>query len=270
VNISYPTPDLELNSILREFTTNIQSILSENFIAVYLQGSFAVGDWDCDSDVDFLVVIHHELSEVELASLQTMHGKIYDLKSPWAQHLEGSYFPQMLLKQYDPLHTPIYFLDNTNRELALSDHDNTSVVRWVVREYGIPMAGPDPKTLIDPVSSNDLRQEILTKMDSWAQEVFSGADPLSSRWRQPYAVISYCRMLHTLNTGRVASKLAGVEWAKHVLDSQWSDLIQRAWDDRPDVGLKARTKADPADIASTIDFIRYALVESRRFRTSEF
>ena len=40
----FPTPDLELNAVLHELVTGVQAILVGNFLAVYLQGSFALGD----------------------------------------------------------------------------------------------------------------------------------------------------------------------------------------------------------------------------------
>jgi len=86
-----PTSDPDLNAVLEELVTRVRTILGPNFVGAYLQGSFALGDWDSHSDVDFLVIIDPPLSDAEPAALQEMHGRIYDRPSPWAQHLEGSY-----------------------------------------------------------------------------------------------------------------------------------------------------------------------------------
>jgi predicted nucleotidyltransferase len=230
MNAQYPTPDLELNSVLDEFVASVQRVLGNNFVAAYLQGSFALGDWDNDSDVDFTIVVEREVSDTELADLQTMHARLFNLKSEWAKHLEGSYFPKIKLKKGDPEKTKLPYLDNTHDKLIMSDHDNTLVVRWVVRECGITLAGSDPKELIDPVSADDLRHEVAATMREWAEEIFTGKWGMNNRWAQPFAVLSYCRMLHTLETGRIASKLAGAEWARNALD-----------------------------INSTLEFIRFAL-----------
>src|SRR4051812_42956871 len=102
-----PTTDPELNALLQDFVTGAQSILGENFIAAYLQGSFAVGDWDAHSDVDFMVVIDHEIPEADLPALNALHAQLYAQKTLWAQHLEGSYFPKALLRHGDPALTPL-------------------------------------------------------------------------------------------------------------------------------------------------------------------
>jgi predicted nucleotidyltransferase len=268
IEVKHPTSYPELNAILHELVTSVQTILIDNFIAAYLQGSFAVGDSDEYSDVDFIVAIEHDISEADLPALQTMHARIYSLDSNWAKHLDGSYFPKEILKRGDPINRKLLYLDNTSKELIRSNHDNTLVVRWVVRECGITLAGPDPDELIDRISEEDLRQEILTTMQDWAEQIFADPEQMNNRWYQPFAVLSYCRMLHTLQTGKVQSKPMGAQWAKIMLDSKWTGLIQRAWEERPNPTLKGRQQADPADFTSTLEFIRYALTESSKYNKS--
>ncbi|MCI0699190.1 DUF4111 domain-containing protein [candidate division KSB1 bacterium] len=260
-----PTPDLELNAVLHELVTSIQAILGNNFIAAYLHGSFALGDWDAHSDVDFLVAIEHEVSEADLSALQAMHARIYDLDSTWAKHLEGSYFPKATLRRDDQTRAPLLYLDNTSRELVRSNHDNTLVARWVVRECGITLAGPDPRRLIEPILADALQQEVLATMHDWAKDIFADRYQINNQWAQPFVVLSYCRMLHTLQTGRVESKPAGAQWAKGALDSCWAGLIQRAWEERSNPSLKVRQKADQDDFKRTLNFIKYALAVSRQY-----
>jgi predicted nucleotidyltransferase len=259
MNPRFPTSNSELNNVLHEFVTSTQAILGSNFISAFLQGSFAVGDWDNDSDVDFMIVIEHEVSDTYLLALQAMHARIFNLESEWAKHLEGSYFPKKILKSGDSAKKELLYLDNTYDKLILSNHDNTLVVRWVVREYGITLAGITPKDLIDPVSADDLRQEIFATMREWADEIFSGQLKMDNKWAQPYAVLSYCRMLHSLHTGRIASKQSGAQWAKSTLDNRWAGLIQRAWDERPNPSLKVQQAAEPGEVKSTLEFIHFAL-----------
>jgi len=252
-------PDPDLNALLHELVTSARAVLGDNFLAAYLQGSFAVGDWDADSDVDFLIAVDREVSDAGVPALNAMHARIYDLDSLWAKHLEGSYFPKELLRRGDPARTPLLYLDNTSRELIRSGHDNELVVRWVVRECGITLAGPDPKALIDPVPTDDLRREVSATMRDWAKEIFAGRYLINNRWAQPFVVLSYCRMMHTLETGRIESKPAGAQWARRTFDDRWAGLIGRAWDERPNPSLKVRQPADPGDLLGTLDFVRYAL-----------
>ncbi len=255
----FPTPDPTLNAVLAEFVTSLRSLLADNLLAVYLQGSFGVGDWDIHSDVDFLVAVEEDIPDAQVAALEALHRRVYALDSAWAKHLEGSYFPRALLKRLQAGSGPLLYLDNGSRDLIRSQHDNSQVVRWVTREHGIALAGPPATELIDPVSADDLRAEVAAVMRDWGEEIFAGRYSPDNRWAQPFAVLSYCRMLHTLESGRVLSKPAGAVWAQKTLDSRWHDLIRRAWADRPNPSEKVYLPANPEEVTATLDFIRYAL-----------
>lgn len=254
---TFPTPYPELNSVLREFVDSVRAVLRASFVGAYLQGSFAVGDFDLHSDVDFIVVLEEELSPEHVHSLQAVHERIYGLSIPWAQHLEGSYFPKQVLRERTRLSEQLWYLDHGSRSLILSDHCNTVLVRWVVREQGICLAGPAPAQLVDPIPVETLRKEMLATLHTWGQEIVSHPDPYNNRFYQGYIVLSYCRMLHDLHRGLPGSKLAGAEWAKANLDPRWKGLIDRAWDGRPHPALSARQQADPEDFKETLEFIQY-------------
>ncbi len=256
---NFPTSNAELNGVLNEFVKSVREVLRENFVSAFLQGSFGIGDWDNDSDVDFTIVTEHEVPENVLSALQAMHARIYQIESEWAKHLEGSYFTKKIIKSADPAKTKLLYLNNTHDQLILSTHDNTLVVRWIVREYGITLAGITPEPLIEPVSAASLRQEVYAGMRDWAEDIFAGRWKMDNQWAQPFAVLHYCRMLHTLETGRIGSKLAGAQWAKSTLDHRWAGLIQRAWDKRPNPSFKVRQAAEISEVESTIEFIHYAL-----------
>ena len=269
MSANFPTSNPELNAILHELVKSVQEILKDNFVSAYLQGSFAIGDWDNDSDVDFMIVVENDISDTDLQALQIMHARIYNLESEWAKHLEGSYFPKNILKSGNYANKGLWYLAttfkglwylyNTFDKLVLSNHDNTLVVRWVVREHGITLAGIPAKELIDFVPANDLRKEILSTMQEWGSEIISGQWKMENKWAQPFVVLMYCRMLHSLNTGRIASKRSGAQWAKNTLDHRWAGLIQQAWDERPDPSLKVRQPVQASAVKDTIEFVRFAL-----------
>jgi hypothetical protein len=209
-----------------------RSVLAENFVGAYLQGSFAVGDADEHSDVDFIVVIERELTEVEQRELQALQERLFALPTTWAQHLEGSYVPREQLRRLDSERRPWFYFDNGFTEPAWDNHDNTAVVRWSLREYGIVLQGPDPKELVDPVSSDELRADALWAIGEWEAWI-----PTLERWSarlQPDSVIAYCRMLQTVETGQLRSKPESAEWALGFVDPEWRALIEASRAERPD------------------------------------
>lgn len=254
-----PTPYPDLNQVLQELLTSVQLILGDNFVGFYLQGSFALGDFDRHSDCDFIVVIQDELSSAQVDALQAMHPRIYALESAWAQHLEGSYFPQARLKDYTLRNTPLWYLDNGSRQLIQTTHCNTIVVRLTLLQHGVVLAGPPPSTLIDPIPVEAFRQSILKSMQRWGEQIIANPDEINNRFYQGFAVLNYCRMLHDLYTGVPGTKRAGAEWAKSQLDPSWAGLIDRAWDTRPGPEISSRTPADPQDLQLTVKFVQHVL-----------
>ena len=263
-----PTPYPELNELLRELVRRLLETLGETFVGAYLQGSFAVGDCDENSDVDFIVAVRDELSEVQVADLQLLHGTVFDLECPWAQHLEGSYFPLEVLRRTARAGEALWYLDNGSRSLVRSDHCNTRLVRWVVREMAVTLAGPPPATLVEPIPVDDLRREIRDVITGWGGEILAEPDRWRNRFYQGFIALNYARMLHDLMRGRAGSKRQGAEWASRNLDPRWAGLLDRAWATRADPARSVREPPDPGDYAQTLEFVRYVMEECRRYPTA--
>jgi hypothetical protein len=261
----FPTPYQELNQVLDELVSRIQTILDDNFIGVYLQGSFAVGDYDQHSDVDFIVATQADPASHQVDALQVMHGQVYQLDSEWAKHLEGSYFPGGILRDPAKRGLELWYLEHGARALVRSNHCNTILVRWVVREKGVTLAGPPPKTLVDPISEASLRAEMFEVLTNWGRQILNDPAPFNNRFYQSFIVLSYCRMLHDLYRGYPGSKREGAAWAKSVLDPSWADLIDGSWDGRPDPARQVRQPADPKNFEKTLRFVEYVMNESRAY-----
>lgn len=260
-----PTPYPDLNTVLQTLVDSIQSILGDNMIGIYLQGSFAVGDFDVHSDVDFIVVLEEELTGSDVDALQQMQEHIYGMDIPWAQHLEGSYFPQDVLRDYTRAGSNVWYFDHGSIVPEQSNHCNTIVVRWTVREFGVTLAGPPPDTLIDPIPVEALRRDILATLTGWGREILDAPEHYSNRFYQAFITLNYCRMLHDLHMGAPSSKRTSAEWAKKTLNPSWIGLIDRAWTGRPDPATSVRTPADPKEYALTLKFVEYIIDEALQY-----
>lgn len=230
--------------------------LGDNFVGVYLQGSFALGEADEWSDVDFLTVTESAVTAEQQASLQSLHERLYAYPVTWAQHLEGSYVTRDALRHPDTERSPWLYLDNGSIEFERDNHDNTAVVRWTLREHGVTLAGPNPRELVDPITSDQLRYDARWALGEWVAW-FMPKDSTSRRGLA-IAVLTICRILHTLAAGEVTPKPAAGRWAIDELDAEWQSLIQWALDDRADPWAKVREPADPALFERTKAFITYA------------
>ncbi len=263
---SHPYP--ELREVLNAFVDEISAELRENLVGIYLVGSIASGDFDLDSDVDFLVVTNTELTEENMKPLQEIQIKIHDIDCYPAKHLEGSYISFTDLNDWATVgQKKLYYFDNGSTTYEQSTHDNQWHVRWILRERGITLVGQKPETILKSIPLNEMFNEIKTAMLEVMKLFQDEIDhPLSfwnSRFGQSFTVLTYCRMLHTLHTGTVQSKKAGVKWAKQFVEPKWVNIIDQAWNEREGVRFleKIRQRAELTLLYETRDFIKYAVAQ---------
>jgi aminoglycoside adenylyltransferase-like protein len=107
--------------------------------------------------------------------------------------------------------------------------------RYIVREHGVVLFGPDPRTLIDPVSPDDLRHALRELLRTWWAPMRTDRTKLAYSGYQTYAVLTMCRVLYTMEWGAVVSKPVAARWAcsQPEIAGRWSGLIERAlaWSD---------------------------------------
>jgi predicted nucleotidyltransferase len=263
-NDPYP----ELREVLYTFVNEITAALAEDLIGVYLVGSIATGDFDLDSDVDFLVVINTELTETNIKSLQEIQIKVHEIDCYPAKHLEGSYISIGDLNNWRTVgEKELYYFDNGSTEFEQSTHDNKWHVRWILRERGITLIGQKPEQIMQSIPLHELSKEIKTAMvedmKAFEDEIDRPRSFWNSRFGQSFAVLTYCRMLHTLHSGTVQSKKAAVKWAKQFVEPKWVKIIDQAWNEREGVRflVKIRQRAEQALLSETLEFMKYAVAQ---------
>lgn len=260
-----PTPDSEVNTLLADLLAGLREVLGEHLLGFYLEGSLANGGFDAGSDIDFVAVTDAEVTPAQFEALQAMHARLAARDSVWADQLEGSYLSLAALRRYDPaLDSHPNLERGPGERLKWAEHGpGWAVHRWVLRERGIPLLGPPPHALIDPLAPDDLRRAMLPLVDGWLTHFLEHPGLLSGRGYQSYVVLSLCRMLYTLETGEIASKPLAAEWAAREIARAYAGLIQRAWQGRSTPGLPA----DAQDVAETLDFIRFVRALRSSFRS---
>jgi hypothetical protein len=248
---THPTPYPDVNAVLHALLAGVRDILGPHFVGMYLYGSLADGDFDPQrSDVDFVVVTATELSEELIAALEALHARLAATGEKWAAKLEGSYVPRHALRRYDPDAAPCPYINEGH--FCVGGHGSDWVIqRHTLRERGVVLAGPAPRTLIDPVPPDDLRWAVRATLREWWAPMLQAPARLRGREYQAYATLTMCRALYTLQHGTTVSKAAAARWAQEALHERWAGLIERAlaWPRPP--------QADRMD--ETLDFMQYAL-----------
>ena len=164
---NFPTKYPEINKILELLLSSASRVLGSQLTGMYLYGSLSSGDFDLEtSDIDFLIVTTSTLSNKTIAELESMHHQIWTSGLKWAAKLEESYIPKRDIRRHNPHSAPCptvnegkFYLDKRGSDWIIQRH--------VIREQGIVLAGPEPKTLIDPVSPEDIRRSVVGVLHEW-------------------------------------------------------------------------------------------------------
>ncbi|EON24259.1 hypothetical protein CF8_1735 [Nocardioides sp. CF8] len=245
-----------LRTVLGDLADQVAKALGDNLVGVYLKGSFALGSGDVHADVDFLVVTREELDTDEESLIREIHRQLPDRPEHWAHNLEGSYAPvDQLHERADP-NQPWLYVDNGQREMELSTHDNTETFRWVLKNRGLAITGPPAESLLNHVPTQVLRAEAAELAVQRRDDALADPEYLENGWGQPHEVLTQCRMLYTASTGRVAGKNQAARWCSAVLPPEWRGLLDAAIVDRPNPWERVSTAADPRWTDLTRSFIK--------------
>ncbi|MGZ3584862.1 MAG: aminoglycoside adenylyltransferase domain-containing protein [Ktedonobacterales bacterium] len=263
----HSTPYADVNAVLQLLLQRIQPLLGAHFLGMYLCGSLALGDFDPDSsDIDLIVVTDAELGDEFVVRLGDMHALFAASPSPWTSRIEVVYIPRDTLLH--PTRQSVAHYPQIEKGTGLFKAPLES--GWlfqcsVLREHGIAIAGPDPRTLIDPISADDIRRAAAVAADAIAGEWLRQAqhDPdwlawMKCREHHAFVVLTLCRLLYSLDAGSVASKPAAAHWAQQKHGALWITLIAEAL-----AGQHERGDIPATVVDETIAFIQYTLERSR-------
>lgn len=250
----------EVHEILATLVPRVQKTLGDNLVGVYLRGSLATGDFIDTSDIDFLVATERPVSDAEAEALIAMHARLAALPNKHADRLEGAYIDRAALGRFEPGRR--FLTVECETPLRWREHETSWLIeRWVLREKGVALLGPDPKTLIDPISAEELRDAVRQRICEWAKWAADPHDPewLPPRSHQAYVIETMCRALYTLALGELVSKRKAGEWALSALREPWRGLIAKA--------VALRADATPAEdrIAEVLDFVQWCAAEGEEF-----
>ena len=184
-----------------------------------------------------------------LAALQELHTRLAATPR-WGLELEGSYVPRRSIRRADSRPAAHPYIDRGTARLEVIHPESGYWVihRHVLREYGVTLAGPEPRTLIDEVTAAQLRAATAGTLREWWLPMLDDPTRLKHWGYRCYAVLTMCRMLYTLSHGAIVSKRTAARWTQETLDVRWNGVIDAAlaWSaDRP-----------PA-LTETLELIRY-------------
>lgn len=221
----------ELDALLDDLVASAREALDETYVGTYLQGSFALGAGDAQSDADFVVVTSIPPSGDREARVRELHAEIVTRPGVWSINIEGSYADANSLRTVSRLDVAWLYVDRGQPDMTWDRHCNTLWTRWILRRHGIALDGPPPDTLVDDVPADDLRVSARESLPRIVHDTAQWAD-MDDAWTQKFVVETCCRALHTAITGDVISKAGALSWALGNLEREWHPLLIQVSEDR--------------------------------------
>jgi hypothetical protein len=255
---SWPTAWPEVNRAVERLVAGVEEAVGDELVGVYLGGSLGLDGFSPpSSDVDVLVATARRLPDPAVERLRRLHGGLH-AEGGWAARLEVVYLPLATLRRFDPADPERYPVGASDRRFVLGRQGATWVLdRWVVRERGVVVRGPDPQGLIDPIGPDQLRAAVRSSLAGHWAMVEQDPAWLRPRSSQAFAILTMCRNLYTLEHGALVSKPVAADWARRRLAPPWPTLVDRA------LAWRTDEQTDDRCLPETLRFVAHAVELAR-------
>lgn len=221
-----PTAFAHINALLDELLADIQRVLADKLVGLYLTGSLVTGDFDADtSDIDLLAAIHDELSAAEFSAVERMHDDFAARYPQWHDRIEVLYYSLHGLRTYKTERSPIAVISpgepfHYREEQAGIDW----LMNWyIIQHQGMTLFGPPPAEIMEPATTTEFVTVVRDHALSWPAWLTDD----SHRGYQSYAILTLCRAMYAIKYGEQASKIQAAAWAANEFP-QWAELINNA------------------------------------------
>ncbi|GAA3168074.1 aminoglycoside adenylyltransferase domain-containing protein [Streptomyces ramulosus] len=243
--------------VVPDLLGEILPAVGERLVGIYLYGSAVSGSFDEGvSDVDLMVATDSALSDVVVDALASAHERFWAVHPDFLDRIDIVYAPTVTLSG------TVGMADDLPPLLTVSPgsplHATQATQEWVLNrrlvfETGVTLAGAPARSVVAPVSLDEVRDAVARKLYSlreWAPSV-------RHRGGHAYVVLTTCRALLTLTTGRQVSKAEAAEWVR-CRQPQFRLLIDSALEWRQAQAVRDETPLPESLVSQIVDLLDLA------------
>lgn len=242
----------EIDSLLNDLLSQMQEVLGEKLVGLYLWGSLVWGDFDYDiSDIDLMAATLVGINPQEAIGLNKIHEDLVKKYSKWDDRIEIAYMSLSALKTFKTKRSQIGII-SPGEPFHIKVAGNDWLINWyIVQEKGLTLFGPPPKTIIEPISKEEFIQAVKLQANFWHEWIIK-TKPY--RNYQAYAVLTMCRALYSYKNGEQVSKKEAAKWAEKELP-EWSGFIENALTWREDWKKKEDGEATYPEVERFTNYV---------------
>ena len=216
-------------ALLRRLGVCLGEELGESLLSLSVHGSWVAGDFILGrSDLDLLALLTEDPDQHTLARLTAVHAAISDAAPEWDNHVEVDYVSidavASVLAQDGSEHSMVRI--SPGEPIHLLQANLHYVLNWrAAREHDHRILGRSPRKVLPPIPDDLVREVVIEHARQWPAWLKGAPAPEF----QAYAVLTMCRALAFLRTGRQQSKHAAAVWGQEFMPG-WRGLIRWADD----------------------------------------
>ena len=240
-----------IDGLLSNLLDQMQRILGQNLVGLYLYGSLVTADFDPEiSDIDMLAVVSSDVDETQFECLHRMHDELEARNPRWKDRIEVQYVSTYALHTFRTESSQIAAI-SPGEPFHFKDAGSEWLINWyVIRERGQALYGPAPSAYIPPISKEEYLQTLREHATMWVEWL---EQPQDQAW-QGYVILTMCRILYAIRLGEQPSKVKAARWMQGEY-SDWAWLIKRALAWRK--GERDESAAQESTFGDTARFVRF-------------
>jgi len=158
--------DTEMEKVLLLFTKHLQCIFKDKLYSILIYGSVVLNDFRLGKgDIDFLVVLKENISELEIKKIVQLHEDLRNDKlGLLGKQLEGSYYTIQMFNSKSDNDQGYYVGTSRNgwkkiSKVNLNSYDRKNIIMDGVILYGVNIAH-----LIEDPSMTKLKSEFMSEL----------------------------------------------------------------------------------------------------------
>jgi predicted nucleotidyltransferase len=214
---------------LKELAAAIEGHFGSDLLGLYLFGSLAAGGfYPGRSDLDLIAIIASEIEAgSQLEELRSLHDAFLSERPTWIERIEVAYVERGVLQTFGDHPRGRVAVISPGEPLHIRDAGFEFTLDWYgVTTHGETILGPPPLDLGPQVRASAYRYAVEALLKEWPSRV---REPWVAYVpaHQGYVVMTVCRALYALATGKQATKEEAATWAA-ARYPEWSRFISDA------------------------------------------
>jgi hypothetical protein len=189
-----------LAETLKQFNNDLRRNLKENYLDIILYGSSTINDFVPNKgDIDFIVILEKDLTEMEINLLFELHDEYRSKKYGNLEYqLEGTYYPEKILEKIDDTFVGCYIGTGRKGWKEIISFQNNVFDLIQIKNNGICYNNGKYK-IYEPTKS-EIRKYIIKEMEEYNNLMEANIMP-------SHSVIQFAsRTLYYIKNKRIGSK----------------------------------------------------------------